>query len=91
MDMAEKHGVSYFVLRNRVSRGWSTEDAIETPIEEDVPIFYHGEKYSQLGLCREKGMKLSTFRKRISIGYSVDDAIDKPLLTKRKWKRDGPR
>lgn len=31
MDMAAKHGMSYFVLRNRISRGWSVEDAIEKP------------------------------------------------------------
>lgn len=31
MDLSAKVGMSYFVLRNRVSRGWSVDDAVEKP------------------------------------------------------------
>lgn len=31
MDLATKVGMSYFVLRNRIRRGWSVEDAVEKP------------------------------------------------------------
>lgn len=31
MDMAEKYGISYYVLRNRISRGWPVDKAITAP------------------------------------------------------------
>lgn len=83
MDMAEKHGISYFVLRNRLTRDkWTVEAAIETPIEQDIPIVYKGKEYTQSGLAREKGILLSTLRGRLRKGWSVEAAVDVPLMQK---------
>lgn len=88
MDMAEKHGVSYFVLRNRLSRDkWSVEEAIETPVEPPDPLLTHqGKQYSQQGLAKAKGIHLSTLRQRLKAGMSVEEAIETPI-TPRSQRR----
>jgi phosphopantetheinyl transferase (holo-ACP synthase) len=32
MALAEKSGISYFVLRNRIARGWPVKEAISKPL-----------------------------------------------------------
>lgn len=32
MSLSEKTGISYFVLRNRINRGWPVEDAVNKPL-----------------------------------------------------------
>lgn len=80
MDMAAKYNVSYFTLRNRISRGWSAEDAIESPIEEDVPIIYKGQSFTLMGLARHTGVNSSTIRGRLRNGWSIEAAIETPMM-----------
>lgn len=89
MDMAEKHRVSYFALRNRIRHGWTTEDAIETPIEPDHAIEYKGKIYTQKGLAKACKINLSTLRSRLRKGCSVEAAVEHPLIPRGSQKGKG--
>lgn len=80
-DLAEKHGISYYVLRNRIGRQqMSVENAIETPLKPKHLVEYRGKTYVLRELTKEKGVNYNTVRGRLSKGWSIEDAIHKPLL-----------
>lgn len=89
MAMAEKYGISYYVLRNRVSRGWPDNDAVASPIENDEPVVYYGKPYTLRGLARHRKMNSNTLRGRIRKGWSVEAAADLPLMPKGTRKKLG--
>lgn len=73
MAAAEKYGVPYFALRDRISRGWSPEKAIETPVKPQPKI-------GQRPTAKAAGINPSTLRGRLRKGWSMEAALRTPLL-----------
>lgn len=63
------------VVRSRLQRGKSVEDAFTTPVERPED--------SIAEQCRERGLNYHTIMSRINIyGMSVDEALDTPVVPK---------
>lgn len=60
MAMAEKYGVSYYVLRNRISRGWPAKEAITYPKDKHFndPNTAVGERLPQSKLTKSKVIRI---------------------------------
>lgn len=71
--MAEKYGVPYFAFRDRISSGWTTESAIETPVKPQPKVGHRK-------LAKAASINASTLRGRLRKGWSLDAALQTPLL-----------
>lgn len=80
-----KNGLTRQVVRARVRRGWSVEDAITIPKKEAGRPRNLLTK-EQLQIACNNGISVNTVYGRIRIGWSVEDAITKPIKKKRGYK-----
>lgn len=95
MDMAAKHGMNYYVLRNRVSRGWPTDLAMTIPLGHG----YHPRKFavgSQLPQAALTEPEVAEIRDRYTQGgikmlelakhYQVSVGTICLLVNRKTWK-----
>ena len=85
--MAKFHGLSYFVVYNRLKEGWSIERALTTPVRESTAYEYKGIKYNSLHeLCRKNGVSSSVVRIELGRGKRLEDVLDR--LVSVKYRKD---
>lgn len=79
-------------MRNRLSRGWSLEDAVSKQVRRTAhkEFSYNGKEYSSLSsFCRENGLSYHLVRNRLGYGWSFEDAIGKSKETGKQFIYDG--
>lgn len=95
LDTAEKYGISYFVLRNRVSRGWPHDEAIETPAGASlrIPKTAMGEQLPQTKLTasdvvqiRQVHAKGGLTMQEIGDMFGVSPANVCLIVNRKSWK-----
>lgn len=71
MDWCTELGLTYDAIHNRITKGWSAEDALTKP------IFDQSKSFSQM--CRNHGIHPSTVKSRTEkFGWSLEDALNTP-------------
>jgi hypothetical protein len=83
-------GVTASTVRGRIGKGWSLEDALTMPCQENRlvarsngAVTYRGEEYPSLtALANEHGIPANTAHARIRRGWSIEDAVEKPLVVR---------
>jgi hypothetical protein len=88
-DVARRHGVGASMLRGRLDKGMSLEDALTTPIGLANPqlrlITYNGTTRSLSDWARFLNMHTSSLHQRLETGWSIEAAITiKPGESRRK-------
>lgn len=86
-------GLDCGLVRNRLSRGWSLEDAISKPrVDETMGkgFSYNGKEYSSISsFCKEYGLNYDLVKSRLKYGWSFEDAISKPKQERNTVLYDG--
>lgn len=84
-DMCEDYGILPVTYRNRITRGWSVEQALTTPtdmiISRAVPCEDHlGNKYrTKKDMCLAYGIDTTVFNYRMKSGWGLERALTQPL------------
>lgn len=93
LDWAREKGISHQVLRYRILKGWSVEDALNSPPDVHVQrrspehtrmLTYAGKTQTVTAWSRERGMSLAVLRHRLNSGWSIEDALTKPVEPRKK-------
>ena len=79
-------GVSQKLLSERLCRGMSVKDAIETPVKQISMYEYQGNLYTSGQLAKLSGLSNSCIISRILYGWPNERVVNEPLLVKRKEK-----
>lgn len=91
--MCAAWGISSGAYYQRVSHGWSREQALTTPAggSPDRVYDHTGRGFrSTRAMCEAWGVCLSTYRSRIDFGYTVEQALTTPPHGGRKGAEDEP-
>lgn len=89
-ELSEKSGLSIYSLKWRFLKGWSVEDAVETPQEEKYNKYlYNGVEYTVYELAEINGTGITPhgIQTRINRGWTVKDAVERPLSNNNADKR----
>jgi hypothetical protein len=97
-EWAEIKGVSWAVLHERLDRGWSVAEAIDTPLrtlndkrrprKSGLILEHKGERLSIAQWARRIGINVSTLKTRLHRdGWSVAETLDTPLHTPKDKRR----
>lgn len=80
VDWASEYGLPVKTLPYRLNAGWTTEDALTTPLRIyiDEQITHEGRSMSIAGWAREKGLNPSALRGRVRSGWPVPLALSAP-------------
>ena len=80
--MARAYGMDDRLLRQRLSRGWRTEEALTVPVRENRPKpcrDHLGKEFPSMSSMAEAyGINLYTLQKRLKAGLSLQDALTLP-------------
>lgn len=72
-EWANKLGINFSTIENRLCNGWSVEKTLSTPAEKNITyINYNGDNYSVTEWCYIFGIAQSTISTRIK-KYGMDD------------------
>jgi len=87
-DWARELGVPVPTLHNRLSRGWSPERALSTPLgtfsQQHRFLEFNGERM-RIGQWEERlGLSNGALRLRLDSGWSIEDALTKGRYEKRE-------
>lgn len=80
-DTAERNGISYHTIQQRIKRGWSPELATTK-----APVAVEQDPFIQA--AKENGISLDAYKGRLNLGWSEEEASTKPLRKKRKHSTD---
>lgn len=88
-EWANKLGINFSTIENRLCNGWSVEKTLSTPAEKNITyINYNGDNYSVAEWCYIFGIAQSTISTRIK-KYGIDDP-HKILLYNNGYKNQTP-
>lgn len=88
-EWANKLGINFSTIENRLCNGWSVEKTLSTPAEKNITyINYNGDNYSVAEWCYIFGIAQSTISTRIK-KYGMDDP-HKILLYNNGYKNQTP-
>lgn len=76
--LADSCGLSINILRGRIEKGWSIEDAVSIPKLEPHRYYYNGLWLDAVELCAYSVVCESTLRKRLHSGMEVSTALTRP-------------
>lgn len=80
-EMAREYGIPPSVLRDRIKRGLSVEEAL---VKKEVKD-HEGNVYrSERDMCRKYNISISTYKSRIDKGLSLKEALTNPQLDAKK-------
>ena len=83
--IAKMEGVSYSLLRDRISRGMDIHTAVTTPGGKAVRKFtLNGEQRTLQEISKEIGISYNTLVGRLHYGWSFDDAVNIPVKKRKK-------
>lgn len=71
-ELARRNGLTIEMVRGRMARGWTFEEAINTPPQNTLP--------SVKDLAEEHGISADTVWMRLKNGWSLEDALCTPLI-----------
>lgn len=84
---ADKIGISYYTLRNRLDGGWTIAEAVENKVrhtervsKNDRLISYRGESKLLTQWAEELNIPFSTLRSRLERGQDIEKAFTSPVL-----------
>lgn len=90
-EWAEIKGISEQLIRNRISKGKTPEQAITEPLawsrEAKTKYDYHGKLMTAEELAEMSGFSVEVIKGRIRNGWPIDKAVTKPI---RKPPHDKP-
>jgi hypothetical protein len=83
-DWAEETGISVFVIKGRIQRGWTPEAALTTPVSKFLQrgqqlIAINGEMRSLRDWSKENDIPIKTVYYRIDNGWSPEEAVTVPI------------
>ena len=78
-EICSKYGFDYELSRHRIMNGWTLEEALNTPIEQEQ-LSYGGEIKSVSEFAKEYGLTYHQLKKRLMRGWTVERALTQPLL-----------
>jgi hypothetical protein len=89
--MCKYYNISTSAYKNRIAKGWSIQEALETPNAKFLP---ESERTDHLGIvynsvkemANHYGMALDTYKRRIKAGWSIEMALTEPLDTSKHGK-----
>lgn len=89
--MCKHYGLSTCAYKNRLAKGWSLQQALETPNAKFLP---ESKRTDHLGNVYETakamvshyGLTLDTYNRRIKIGWSIEKALTTPIDTTKHGK-----
>ena len=88
-EWANKLGINFSTIENRLCNGWSVEKTLSTPFDKNITyINYNGDNYSVAEWCYIFGIAQSTISTRIK-KYGMDDP-HKILLYNNGYKNQTP-
>lgn len=71
MHLASEYGVGYWIVKDRVKRGMSLEDAVSLPVKKKTEYSFNGVTYHSLKeLSSASGVNYSTLKRRLSLGLT---------------------
>jgi hypothetical protein len=83
-EWAEVCGISVEMLRTRLKRGWSIEDAIAKPVQQRHVLFTcYGESKTLADWADFCGLAQTTIQARLMRGWSIQKAIEQPAQKRR--------
>lgn len=84
---AEKRGLSYFTVRDRMRRGLTAAQALEGPAERKPCVGPYGCSVRAEALRR--GLAVPTVYWRLRAGWALDDALETPVNEhyRRVWRQ----
>ena len=81
--LCEKYKISYAMVSQRLKKGLSIEEAIETPLKKHrngITVVYKGKEYQSIrSLANKKNIPYHVVQMRVKKGMSIEDAIDTPV------------
>lgn len=81
--LCEKYKVSYAMVSQRLKKGMSIEEAIETPLKKHrngIPVMYKGKQYQSIrSLAKKKNIPYHVVQMRVKKGMNIEKAIDTPV------------
>lgn len=81
--LCKEKNLSYAMVTQRLKKGLSLKEAIETPLKKHrngISVFYKGTEYPSLrNLAMSKNVPYHVVQMRVKKGMSVEDAIDIPI------------
>ena len=89
-----------YIVRNRLYRGWSLKDALETPLQkndvESISIDHKDIEFRTFDdMCRSYHQKSNEVAYRLKLGCSLKDALEKPsglnIRERKVWDHLGNR
>lgn len=81
IEWCEQLGLRYDPINNRIKKGWSVEDAFNTPLASEHESFS--------SMCRRHGMNPATVHDRVTkLGWTLEDALNTPSCGKGKRPRE---
>ena len=85
-ELSEQYNISIATIRTRLSKGWSVEKIVETPVKHTKLYDYEGKKYTARELYDMLGSKVSweICKNRLRYGWSIERAISKPCCRRRR-------
>jgi hypothetical protein len=90
-DWADRFGLRWTTLRNRLAAGWPAEKALTAPIQQPGRnqqrnrwLTHQGETMIVTDWAAARGMPAKVLRKRLAAGWSVSRALTTPVRAKRK-------
>ncbi len=86
-EIENTFGIKKATFLQRLFKGMSVEEAIETPVKVAPVYIYEGKKYRLTELAKATGLHKATIRRRIFVqGLTVEEAIQKKDYRERKRK-----
>lgn len=83
-EWAREFNLDHRLIGNRLDRGWTPEDAIDTPAREiSKTITYQGKTLTLAEWSKELGISLNTINGRIRRGFTGADILSANSLPKR--------
>jgi phage terminase large subunit-like protein len=70
-EWSKETGLNFFTIYNRISRGWTTERALTTPVFEGRQIRHDGRTQNVAAWARETGIGIATLLKRLDAGWTT--------------------
>lgn len=74
-EWSDEVGISRATIEKRLDSGWSIEDAIKTPIREQIFLTFNGKTQNVADWCKELGLNVGTVRGRLKKGWSTEEAL----------------
>ncbi len=84
VDWADEYGINRRTLYDRITAGWSIEDALSGGRHNEKPLTINGETKSITAWCKLHGISIQTFSYRIQKGWTVIDALTTPKHAKQR-------